>query len=278
MMWFFSFLMQAFAQTVDIATPYFENLQIQIEGAGKHAVIFVHGQNESSQNFHRLSGLFAKEGMMTITYDLPGSGMRNQQEAIGALMHLEIRAIVQYLHTQGVYDVQCVGSGLGGTLCLQANSPQTGISQVALIAPVLYEEEQYLLGNIDAYPDWPILFLVGSTDMDSQRALQKTSNYRKVIEGYAPGIPSGTKVLSANTALENVLMEWIWRTHPDLPAHPPMAFDNSVPSDAIKTTSLEALPEPKIKWRKASKITDEERRFYESQPQNSENPQKRRKP
>ena len=144
------------AETISLSTPYMGEFVVQMEGTGSNAVLLVHGENEDSRNMQGYATLFASSKLRTVTMDLAGSGSRETADPMYPFMHLEIRTIMAYLREIGVQDIQCVGSGFGAILCMQAATEVLPFSQIAIIGPVHTKYHQSLFSNLSATQSIPL--------------------------------------------------------------------------------------------------------------------------
>ena len=124
---------------------------------------------------------FASRKLRTVHFDLAGSGGRSKEEAYYPFMHIEVQAIIKHLQNKGVKDIQCVGSGFGAILCMQAISEATPVSQIGIISPVHTKFNQSLFSNIESYPKLHPIFVIMGTDTIGEHCLSRLENHRKVL-------------------------------------------------------------------------------------------------
>ena len=211
---FWALITAVWAKSITLSTPHMGKFNVEQKGRGKSAVLFVHDAHEDSRNMERLAGLFASPKMRSIYFDLPGSGDRSDQEAQHPLMHIEIQTIILYLQAKGVKDIQCVGSGLGAILCMQALSEATPLSQIAILGPVNTKYHQSLFSNLDAYPqDHPIL-VISSQDRVAELCIARLEEEQEVLLYLTEGYQRGTRLITTDPSLEKPLRDWVWKKIP----------------------------------------------------------------
>lgn len=205
----------AIAETITLNTPFMGDFSIEEQGKGKRAVIFVHGEHESASNMTRLADFFASRKLRTVHFDLPGSGERSNEDAVYPFMHLEVQAVIQHLRDDGVKDVQCVGSGFGAILCMQAISKETPLSQIGIIDPVHTKFNQSLFSNIDAYPKMHPIFVIMGADPVGEHCLARIEARRKVLLFGTSSRKPGTELLITHPDLEEHLRDWVYKRIPN---------------------------------------------------------------
>lgn len=214
-----------FAKEIILENPYNGKFIADIEGEGKRAVIFVHDDGSDKRNFAALSHQLANQNLRTVNFDLVGHGERTEARVVDPFMYLDIQTIIKNLRADGVRDVQCVGVGLGGILCMQAISEQTPISQIAIISPISPSRHQSLFTNIDSYPDFPIFVIAADQDPISLSAILRLEEKREVILLNPNSLHRGTILLIENPELERELRTWIWKNSDLMRKKPPMKID-----------------------------------------------------
>lgn len=217
-----------FAKEVMLENSYHGRFIADIRGRGKKAVIFVHDDGSSKKNFEGLAEQLASKNLRTVNFDLVGHGNRKDTPVIDPFMYLDIQTIIKKLRKSGVRDIQCVGVGLGGILCLQAISEQTPMSQVAIISPVSPVRHQSLFSNIDAYPQFPLFVIAADQDAVALQAIVKLEEKREVILLNAKSSERGTILLVQHPELEKDLREWIWKRSKYLRKKPPLTIDAKI--------------------------------------------------
>ena len=218
--WILMCVQLAIAESITLNTPFMGDFTIEQQGKGKRAVIFVHGENESASNMTRLSDFFASRKLRTVHFDLAGSGNRATEEAIYPFMHLEVQAIIKHLRADGVKDVQCVGSGFGAILCMQAISESTPLSQIGIIDPVHTKFNQSLFSNIDAYPKMHPIFVIMGAGPVGEHCLARLEEHRKVLLFGTSSRKPGTELLITHPDLEEHLRDWVYKRIPNRRAPP----------------------------------------------------------
>ena len=212
MLW--ALMTAVWAKTITLSTPHMGKFTVEQQGRGKSAVIFVHDAHEDARNMKRLADLFASPKMRTVYFDLPGSGERAEEEALHPFMHIEVQTIILYLQAKGVKDIQCVGSGLGAILCMQALSESTPLSQIAILGPVNTKYHQSLFSNLKAYPqDHPIL-VISSQDRVAELCIARLEEEHEVLLYLTDGYQRGTRLIVIDPSLEKPLRDWVWKKIP----------------------------------------------------------------
>ena len=135
-------------------------------------------------------------------------------------IYLDIQTIILQLRKDGVRDVQCVGAGFGGTLCLQAITTQTPMSQVAIISPITPVRHQSVMSNIDAYPDFPLFVIAGAQDAISLPAVLRLEEKRTLLLLNPNTSKRGTIILIEYPEMEKELRMWIWKKSDKFPRSP----------------------------------------------------------
>lgn len=203
-----------FADTVTLNTPYMGDFDVQINGAGNSAVLLVHGDLEDQRNMQGYATLFASPILRTVTLDLAGAGTRAEVDPMYPFMHLEIRTVMAYLQQIGVKDIQCVGSGLGAILCMQAATPQLPLSQLAIISPVHTKYHQSLFSNISTYPKNTPMLVISGQGAESDHTIARLEDILKLELNLVTSYLKGTALMVSNPALEKPLREWVWKEMP----------------------------------------------------------------
>ena len=211
---------QAEATPMNIQTPYLGTFTAEVNGGGHKAVIFVHGENESAQHMQRVAEHFATPSIQTVYWDLPGFGTRSEEDPLYPLMHIEVQALIRQLRVSGVRDVQCVGSGFGGILCMQALSKETPLSQIAIIDPVHTKYNQSLLSNVEAYSKLHPIFVILGSNAVAEHAVGRLEEQREVLLFSSTSKQRGMSLLTEDPALETQLGEWIHKRIPERRAPP----------------------------------------------------------
>jgi pimeloyl-ACP methyl ester carboxylesterase len=218
--WILMCVQLAIAESVTLNTPFMGDFVIEEDGKGKRAVIFVHGENETGAHMSRLSDFFASRKLRTVHFDLAGSGERSNEDAVYPFMHLEVQAIIKHLRADGVRDVQCIGSGFGAILCMQAISETTPLSQIGIINPVHTKFNQSLFSNIDAYPKLHPIFVIMGSDTNGEHCLARLEEHRNVLLFTSSSRKPGMELLITHPDLEEHLRDWVWKKIPDRKAPP----------------------------------------------------------
>ena len=209
-----------FAEPLTLQNAYNGKFTINVEGAGDKAVIFVHDDGGDKRNFEGLAGQMANESLRTVTFDLIGHGERTDTVPMDPFIYLDIQTIILQLRKDGVRDVQCVGAGFGGTLCLQAITTQTPMSQVAIISPITPIRHQSVMSNIDAYPDFPLFVIAGAQDAISLPAVLRLEEKRTLLLLNPNTSKRGTIILIEYPEMEKELRMWIWKKSDKFPRSP----------------------------------------------------------
>ena len=224
------FLFIATALATELSNPLNGSLSVDVTGSGQTAVIFVHGYDGDKRNFEYLSGKIASRGLVTVNFDLNGHGSRSQGSKEFLFMHRDVRTIIHYLQQQNITDIQCVGEGVGGIICLQANSEKTPISQVAIISPVGLFEHQSIFLHIEEYQKRsfrPIYVIVSNQDENGIRTTKRLEEQVDVLANFVDtdGTGEGVSLIRQNLHLERELINWIIRApnvQQDIESLPPV--------------------------------------------------------
>ena len=202
------------AKTITLSTVHMGSFSVEQKGRGKSAVIFVHDTHEDARNMERLADLFSSPKMRSLSFDLPGSGTRSEEDALHPLMHIEVQTIILYLREKGVRDIQCIGSGLGAILCMQAISDLTPLSQIAILGPVNTKYHQSLFSNLDAYPDDHPILVLSSQDRVAELTIGRLEEEHEVLLYLTDGYQRGTRLIITDPSLEKPLRDWVWKKIP----------------------------------------------------------------
>lgn len=227
-MWLVMFLQLSIAETVTFNTPFMGNFPVEVAGDGPRAVIFVHGEGESADSMARLADFFASPKLRTAHFDLAGSGARTESDALYPFAHVEVQAIIAYFRSNGVKDVQCVGSGFGAIACMHAISEATPLSQIGIIDPVHTKFNQSLFSNIDAYPKMHPIFVIMGGNPVGEHCLARLEEHRTVLLFGTTSRKPGMELLIHHPDLETHLRDWVWKKIPDRRA-PPVDMTHDVP-------------------------------------------------
>ena len=208
----FLFCATLFASTVTLTNPYSGDFPVEIQGEGSRAVIFVHDHAQDQRNFGFLARKMASEKLRTATLDLSGHGVRSNEEKDFPFMHLDIRTVAQHLQKMGVTDLQCVGEGFGGILCLQALGPDVSFSQIAIISPVTSQHHQSLFAHVANYTsNRPLMLIVSVGDEHGMRCSERLDRTTEVVVHEVSGSLRGSPILLDHPQMEQELMYWILR-------------------------------------------------------------------
>ena len=208
----FLFCAVALSSTVTLTNPYSGDFPVEIQGEGERAVIFVHDHAQDQRNFGFLARKMASKKLRTATLDLSGHGARAAEDKDFPFMHLDVRTIAQYLQSKGVTDLQCVGEGFGGIVCLQAIGPDVSFSQIAIISPVTSQHYQSLFAHIPGYTSTrPLMVIVSVGDEHGIRCTERLERTTEVVVHEVSGNLRGSPILLEHPQMEQELMFWILR-------------------------------------------------------------------
>ena len=208
----FLFCASLLATTVTLTNPYSGDFSVEFQGAGERAVIFVHDHAQDQRNFGFLARKMASKKLRTATLDLSGHGSRAHEEKDFPFMHLDVRTVAQYLQKNGVTDLQCVGEGFGGIVCLQALGPDVSFSQIAIISPVTSQHHQSLFAHIPNYSSSrPLMVIVSVGDEHGMRCSERLQRTTEVVVHEVSGSLRGSPILLDHPQMEQELMYWIMR-------------------------------------------------------------------
>ena len=221
-------LKMAMASDIQLANSYNGEFSVDIQGAGERAVIFVHDEGEDKRNFAALAEQMATESLITVNFDLIGHGERSSQPVVDPFMYMDIQTIIVDLQKKGVKDIQCLGVGLGGILCMQAISPQTPLTQIGIISPITTVRHQNLFSNYNAYPKYPLFVIAGNLDSISLAAILRLEEQRDVLLVNVDSATRGTRLLIETPQLELQLMDWIWGSSELMPKRLPIDIKQEV--------------------------------------------------
>jgi len=208
--WLFTLI--TLAAPVQLQNAFSGEFSVDVKGSGSEAIIFVHDYASDKRNFAYLSRKLASRKMTTVNVELSGHGKRSNVEMDAPFLHLEIRTVIEYLQAQGVSEIQCVGEGFGGILCLQAISEKTPLHQVSIISPVALLHHQRLLAHIDAYTSHrPLFIIVSSGDSHGIRTTSMLEERMEVVVHEVGSDLRGVSLIRENPELERLLVKWIYR-------------------------------------------------------------------
>jgi esterase/lipase len=205
-------ILTAFA--LELSNPLNGTFSVDVRGSGKTAVIFVHDYDEDKRNFDYLAQKVSSRGLVTVNFDLSGHGARNDSERDMMFMHRDVRTIIQYLHQQNITDIQCVGEGIGGIICLQATSEQTPINQISIISPVGLFQHQSIYLHLDSYRSnsfRPLYIIVSNQDTHGIRATMRLEEQINILPTIVDGSSEGVSLIREYPHLERELINWIIR-------------------------------------------------------------------
>ena len=126
-------------------------LHFFIKGAGR-PVVLIHGNPGSGQDWTRLFGPLAAHHK-TIAFDRPGHGRSERPKQIDATVEVQARLLHDALKQLHVERPIVVGHSWGGALALvyAINYPKD-VSGVVLVAPAVYESQDFVVTNLPAVP------------------------------------------------------------------------------------------------------------------------------
>lgn len=217
-----------FAKEVMLKNSYNGKFAADIRGKGRKAVIFVHDDGASKSHFEGLAVQMASRNLRTVNFNLVGHGERKNVHVVDPFMYLDIQTIIKELRDDGVRDVQCVGAGLGGILCMQAISEQTPMSQVAIISPASPVRHLSLFTNIDSYPQFPVFVIAADQDPIALPTILKLEEKREVILLNPSSTERGTILLVQHPELEKELRDWIWKKSKLMRKRPPIKLNTKI--------------------------------------------------
>jgi pimeloyl-ACP methyl ester carboxylesterase len=206
------FMTIAMAANVSLHNPYSGDFSVEVKGRGDTAVIFIHDYASDKRNFGFLSRKLASRKLRTVNVDLSGHGKRSNDETDVPFMHLDIRTVFQHLQKQGVRDIQCVGEGFGGIICLQALSADVQFSQVAIISPVGLLHHQNLFAHVQEYKSHrPLFLIVSDQDAHGLRTTLRLEERTDVVIFEVTSTVRGVSILVEHPEMERELVKWITR-------------------------------------------------------------------
>jgi pimeloyl-ACP methyl ester carboxylesterase len=91
----------------------------EVAGHGAETVIFLHGLFSSSATWKRVLAS-AAGGRPAIAVDLPGFGYSDRPWPYDYTVGGQAQALLRFLDVRGIERIACVGSSLGGAVCLIA--------------------------------------------------------------------------------------------------------------------------------------------------------------
>jgi len=206
------FMTLALAANVTLNNPFSGDFSVEVKGRGDTAVIFIHDYASDKRNFGFLSRKLATRKLRTVNVELSGHGKRSNEETDVPFMHLDIRTVVQYLQKQGVRDIQCVGEGFGGIICMQALGAEVQFSQVAIISPVGLLYHQNLFAHLEEYKSHrPLFLIVSDQDAHGVRTTLRLEERTEVVIFEVKSNVRGVSILVDRPEMERELVKWITR-------------------------------------------------------------------
>jgi len=126
-------------------------LHFVVKGTGR-PVVLVHGNPGSGQDWTRLFGPLAAHHKI-IAFDRPGHGLSQRPKHVDATVEVQARLLHEALKQLHVERPIVVGHSWGGALALvyAINYPKE-VAGVVLVAPAVYQSQDFVLTNLPAVP------------------------------------------------------------------------------------------------------------------------------
>lgn len=204
------------ATPVELRTDDGVAIRADARGAGGHAVLLLHDEGRSSEDWADFSTRLASAGFQVLAVDLRGHGRTGgapPAEEDWVRMTAEVRAGVAWLRAHGATHVSLVGARLGGSLALQVASADPAIASVGVLSPVLSAHGVKVGGALTALAGRPTLLVTSTQDLTGLRAID-------TIRAVAPGVTvlppveagTGVDLLSRAANLETEVITWVRAT------------------------------------------------------------------
>lgn len=209
----------AWAGTVTLRTDDGVSLHAVEYGTGSKAVVLVHGDGRSVEDWSYLGGRLASNGFHVLAIDLRGhgasGGTKPPVEEDYPAMAADVKAGVAWFRKKGIQAVTLVGAELGANLSLNVAVEDPNIPSVVLLSPGLNYHGVKVGDAMVAYGTRPALVVTGSEDeygARSARFLEAKAGTGTKVE-YVPGDASGARLLNRSPDVEGSVVAWLNGTH-----------------------------------------------------------------
>jgi alpha-beta hydrolase superfamily lysophospholipase len=191
-----------------------------VPGATK-AVLLVHGDRRSSNDWKFLQGKIEHAGMASLAIDLRGHG---DSQGVGVpplpeetyqAMTADVTAGLAYLRERGATEIMLVGAELGATLALSAGAEAPDTTNIVLLSPSLKVFGIRSDAALKAWGERSVLFVVSSDDPYSAKSallLEAQARGPKHMEIYS-GAGKGASMLNREPACEGLVLSWLLGSH-----------------------------------------------------------------
>lgn len=183
---------------------------IVTDGATR-GVILVHMEGRSNADWTTVADRLSKNGLSTIAPDLRGHG-QSTGEPDATAMVADLQAAADWLGTQGVNEIACVGAELGANLCLSMAKGDERVSAVALLSPRLNVSGHNAPATLQGWSAGRVMVVASVEDVTGSRCLDLLARIAGDDRADAVVLTEdgvGTQLLSRAPSLEGRLVEWL---------------------------------------------------------------------
>ena len=191
----------------------------KVKGASK-GVVMVHMLGRDAVDWDFTAGQLVDDGFTVVAPDLrghgksPQSGQELAQTDYLNMLH-DVNAAVDWLRSQGVTEVSCMGADLGANLCLQAAAEEPAVVNLVLLSPSLNTKGILSPPALKGYGNRPILLVASDED---QPAAHAASLLVSRAQGQAhlellTDAGHGTTMLNRDGSLEGLVQRWLLGTY-----------------------------------------------------------------
>lgn len=207
----------AVAGSLQLTTPDGVGIHCDTYGRGVRAVVLVHEEGRSAEDWSWYAEKLAAEGYRVVAVDVRGHGQSNPPAPPEdwTPASADVAAAVTWLKQRGATELTVVGAGLGGTLgALAASDP--GVTNLVLLSPGLNLGGVPLKPAVVAYGERPLLLVASTEDTyaaKSARFLDTVATGPHEVKVVATG--SGTRLINRDPDLEALVTAWIGGAYKD---------------------------------------------------------------
>jgi pimeloyl-ACP methyl ester carboxylesterase len=190
------------------------SLRGDLNGTGADAVILLHGDGRTRQDWAAVGASLAKAGLTVLALDLRGHGETSGapvDDATWARMAADISAAATWLRSRGAKYVTVVGADASATVAVVSMAGSPAVDAAVMVSPRLTGHGLKITDGLAGMQGRPLLLVSGSTDTTGVRA---STALAANVGGAArvqvvDGASMGPSIFTRDPAAEAQLMQWI---------------------------------------------------------------------
>lgn len=201
---------------------------LTVPAKARRGVLFVHQGGRNRADWDSLAAAFARDGVMTLSFDLRGHGSQagSPPAELGPAdyqaMQGDVAAALAVLARNGAERVAIVGSELGANLAINAAVADPSVVSVVMLSPGVELKGIIAIDAVQRFGARSLALVASADDMAGDRAVAalaaKAQGPHDVMRLENAG--RGVKMLMRDPSLEGWIVGWVG-AHWELPGRPP---------------------------------------------------------